>query len=390
MELKSPVRNNTLDWLRVIGILFVFLYHTTRFYNVEDWLVKNSYWYPSVEVWNGLATSFMMPLMFVISGASLFYAMGRGGFGRFLKDKILRLLVPFVVGTLTHVGLQVYLGARWHNQFSGSFFQFLPRYFTPGAFAFEGQHLWFLLVLFIFCVILYPLLRWLKGGGRGFLANLARVMARTWVLYIMALPILVLYVLIGPDSPLMRGAGGYPVLLYAWFLLLGFFMVSDEALQEKIRGLRWESLALGLVLITGFSVAYNLVPDRETISVGLAAAVVMRVFGGWICVLAIYGFGLRYLTARTARLDYANEAVMPFYVLHQTVLIAVGFFLIDLRIPDGLEWALITVISFAIILAVYEFLIRRWNVMRVLFGMKRLPQQSAGAAVKPPVGVSAR
>ena len=206
----------------------------------------------------------------------------------------------------------------------------------------------------------------------------------------MALPILVLYVLIGPDSPLMRGAGGYPVLLYAWFLLLGFFMVSDEALQDKIRRLRWESLALGLVLITGFSVAYNLVPDRETLSLGLAAAVVMRVFGGWICVLAIYGFGLRYLTARTARLDYANEAVMPFYVLHQTVLIAVGFFLMDRRIPDGLEWALITVISFAIILAVYEFLIRRWNVMRVLFGMKRLPRRPAGAAVKPPVGVSAR
>ena len=84
-----------------------------------------------------------------------------------------------MVGTLTHVGLQVYLGARWHNQFNGSFFQFLPRYFTPGAFAFEGQHLWFLLVLFIFCVVLYPLLRWLKGRGRGFLANLARVLART-------------------------------------------------------------------------------------------------------------------------------------------------------------------------------------------------------------------
>ena len=94
METKPSTRKNYLDWLRVFGILFVFIYHTTRLYNVEDWVVKNNIWYPSVEVWNGFATSFMMPLMFVISGASLFYATGKGGFGKFLKGKTLRLLIP--------------------------------------------------------------------------------------------------------------------------------------------------------------------------------------------------------------------------------------------------------------------------------------------------------
>jgi len=54
METKARVRNNYLDWLRVLGILFVFIYHSTRLYNVEDWVVKNDIWYPSVEVWNGL------------------------------------------------------------------------------------------------------------------------------------------------------------------------------------------------------------------------------------------------------------------------------------------------------------------------------------------------
>ena len=41
METKPYKRNNSLDWLRVLGILFVFIYHTTRLYNVEDWSVKN-------------------------------------------------------------------------------------------------------------------------------------------------------------------------------------------------------------------------------------------------------------------------------------------------------------------------------------------------------------
>ena len=76
MDIKVSTRNNYLDWLRVLGILFVFIYHSSRLYNVETWLIKNEIWYPSVELWNVFATSFMMPLMFAISGASLFYATG--------------------------------------------------------------------------------------------------------------------------------------------------------------------------------------------------------------------------------------------------------------------------------------------------------------------------
>jgi glucan biosynthesis protein C len=93
MDAKTTQRRFDLDWLRVLSTLLVFVYHSTRFYNVEEWNIKNNIWYPSVEVWNGFSTSFMMPLMFAISGASLFYAIGKGNFGKFLKDKVLRCLV---------------------------------------------------------------------------------------------------------------------------------------------------------------------------------------------------------------------------------------------------------------------------------------------------------
>jgi glucan biosynthesis protein C len=92
---------------------------------------------------------------------------------------------------------------------------------------------------------------------------------------------------------------------------------------------------------------------------------------------------MQYLTGRTPRLDYANEAVLPFYILHQTVLLAVGFFVLRWGIPDALEGATIAVISLAIILASYEYLVRRWNVMRFLFGMKLLPPRPAEGAVAP-------
>lgn len=105
MDTKSSTRNNFLDWLRVLVILFVFVYHSTRFFNLEDWEVKNPIRYEWVELWNLFAWNWMMPLIFVISGASLFYAVGKSGAGKFVKDKVLRLLVPYLAAALTHVTL---------------------------------------------------------------------------------------------------------------------------------------------------------------------------------------------------------------------------------------------------------------------------------------------
>jgi hypothetical protein len=315
-----------------------------------------------------------MPLMFAISGASLFYALRKGGFGKFVKDKTLRLLVPLLVCDLTHASLQSYLYNITHGQFSGSYIQFLPQYYRLDAIAWEGMHLWYLLYLFVFSIILYPLLRWLKGGGRGVLSRLDGVLAKTGVLYSLALPILLLYLVLNPDGPLMRSNGGYPYIMYLWFLLLGFLLVSDERLQDRIRQLRWVSLSVGLALVAGFIIVYSQIADPDVISPSLLLAGVMRVFGGWFCVLAIFGLGMQYLTMRTPTLDYANEAVLPFYILHQTVLLGVGYFVVQWAVPDVLEWAAILVISFAIIMVLYEFVVRRVNVLRFLFGMRSAPR----------------
>lgn len=389
MDTKAHPRINYLDWLRVLGILFVFLYHTTRLYNFEDWNVKNDPWYPSVELWNLFATTFMMPLMFAVSGASLFYAMKKGGFPKFLKDKTLRLLIPLLVGALTQISLQAYLWNHTHGQFSGNYFQFLPQYYHLNTIEWAGGHLWYLWYLFLFSIILYPLLRWFKGSGNGFLTRMDGWLSKSGMVFILALPILLL-ALLPEDAPLMEENGGYPYLTYLFFLLWGFVIVSDERLQDRIRQLRWVSLSVGMALAVGFSIVYNLIPNPDEMSLSLVVAGMMRYFGGWISVLAFFGLGMQYLTMRKPRLDYANEAVLPFYILHQTVILVVGFFVLQWAIPDVLEWMVVLVISFVVIMLFYEYLIRRWNVMRFLFGMKRLPSRSAEGAMKPQLGDTAQ
>jgi len=84
MTAVTSNRRYELDWLRVLAILVVFLYHSTRFFNLGDWHIKNVNTFVWVEIWNVFATRWMMPLFFIISGASLFYAIGKsGGWRRF-------------------------------------------------------------------------------------------------------------------------------------------------------------------------------------------------------------------------------------------------------------------------------------------------------------------
>jgi len=372
MNAKSILiqRRYDLDWLRVLGILVVFIYHSTRFFNVEDWIIKGKIWYPSVEIWNGFATSWMMPLMFVISGASLFYAIGKGGFGKFAKDKILRLLVPLLVCALTHAALQAYLYNITHGLFSGNFFQFLPGYYHLDTIDWKGKHLWYLLYLFEYSMVLYPLLRWLKGAGRGLLSRLDDLLSKTGMVYALALPLVLPYVLLDGDSLLMEMSGGWPFISYMWFVLLGFILASGERLQAGIQKLRRVSLLVGLALVVGFLVVYSQIEDPEVISTQLLLAGMMRIFGGWLCVLAIFGYGMQYLNLRMPFLNYANEAVLPFYIFHQTILLVVGYFVLQWGIPDLLSWILIVAVSFLVIMGLYEIAVRRYNIMRFLFGMK--------------------
>ena len=74
--------------------------------------------------------------------------------------------------------------------------------------------------------------------------------------------------------------------------------------------------------------------------------------------------------------------MLPFYILHQTVIMSVGYFVVQWAIPDLLKWLIIVPVSFAIIMALYEFLVRRYNVMRFLFGMKPL-KRTAPVAIRP-------
>jgi peptidoglycan/LPS O-acetylase OafA/YrhL len=376
-QLTSSRRRYDLDWLRVFAILTIFLYHSSRFFNLGDWHVKNPVLYRSVENILVFAESWMMPLIFVISGASIYFAMSKGGAGRYVKDKLLRLGVPLLVAIFTHASLQVYLEKLTHGQFSGSYFDFLPHYFdgiyldigSQGNFAIFGMHLWYLLVLLIYSVAFYPLFRWLKGHGQKVLGRFGDFLSLPGVIYLLIVPTALFldYVeqLPGGDTT----PGGWHLLAYIPFLLGGFVIVSHQRLQARLQQMRWVSLAIWIAFSL---VYYYLRVDPQYASLYDDLNGPLFCFMSWSLILAALGIAGRYLTFTNPFLKYANEAVLPFYILHQTVLLIIGYFVVQWQVPDFTKWVIIASTSFAIIMILYEFMVRRINVLRFLFGMKTL------------------
>jgi len=371
METKTVQRRFDLDWLRVLAILTVFIYHTTRFFNSEWWLVKNPTSYLVVDVLETVLANWIMALMFAMSGASLFYALGKGSVGKFIKDKVLRLVVPLVtMGMVIFGAWQIYLGRLSHGEFSGSFIEFIPSYFQPNNFSWTGAHLWYLEMLFIFCLIFLPLFLWLKrGSGQHVLSKLGNVLASPGAIYLLVLPTILSLILTDGDSFLGNTEwGGGSILTHATFFLSGFLIISHEGLQKNIQRFRWLSLAfVVLLLVTLFGLLLIFEPASGTLLYALGRT--LWGLWSWSWVLAILGFGMKHLNNKPV-LSYANEAVLPFYILHQPVLLSVGYFVVQWAIPAALKFVAIDISSFVIIMVLYEFVVRRVNHLRFLFGMK--------------------
>jgi peptidoglycan/LPS O-acetylase OafA/YrhL len=401
----TPIRRYDLDWLRVLMIVFVFVFHASRFFDTEFWHVKNATTYEGVDIWIAALGNWLMPMIFIVSGASMFLALDRGRANRrpsgtrsgfflvFAKDKALRLGVPLIVGIFTHVMLQVYLEKITHQEFFGTFWEFIPTYFKGwygfgGNFAWMGLHLWYLLMLLVFALALYLLLVWLCGPARMALDALTRFLSLPGAMYLLAAPTILAVVLLDPQSLLGRRVwGGWSLAAHAWFFIAGFVVLSSEPLQARIKQWRWVSSGLGVLIMAGL-VAFNQARGDP-----LFGTTDWAIFWGllglcsWTWIMVWLGHGMQGLNFSTPFLRYANEAVLPFYVMHQSVLLVVGYFVVRWPVSDLAKFLIIGVGSLAIILGFYEFAIRRVNVLRFLFGMRPLsakaPVPSTTAAPKP-------
>jgi glucan biosynthesis protein C len=250
--MKNPARNVRLfylDWIRVLSILGVFLFHNARFFDqFGDWHVKNATTNIAASAWVAFMAQWIMPLFFVIAGAGTFYALESRRASQFARERILRLLVPLIFGMLVIVVPQAYFQAVSHGQpFGGSNpFQVYVEYVKtlPQGNAF---HLWFLDDLFIFSIIALPILVPLKGG-RSVISRLASFFNNSW-----ALTTILVSCLAAVDVFLFPGgflgstsSGGWNFVAYALFFVSGYLIFANMRIMESIRKSAWILLSVGI------------------------------------------------------------------------------------------------------------------------------------------------
>ncbi len=372
MEKTKPKRRNDLDWMRILLILSVFLYHSGRTFHQWDWHVKDAI-SPGFASVLGFMEMWMLPTIFVVSAASIWYSLGYQKAGRFIWSKVLRLFVPLVFGAFILSPHQVYLERYTHGQFSGSFVQWFPHYFEGlygleegGNFAFHGMHLWYLMLLFIFSLLLLPLFLLLRSKvGRPLIRGIGSSLEIPGLIYLLGLLLAVPMAFINQESILgTTEFAGWSIVFYFILLFFGYLIFADERIQQAIIKQRFVSLIVAIALIVTLN--RGLFIKTRTDLVGWWFQYTLS---SWCFILAILGFGMKHLAARGRFLRYATEAVLPFYMLHQPIILLIVFWVVQLQIPILAKYLTIVVLSFAGIVLLYEG-VRRANVLRFCFGMK--------------------
>jgi hypothetical protein len=372
----SSARLYYLDWLRVLAMLGVFFFHNAMlFHELDDWHIKNSTTNIAATAYNAFTIQWGMPLFFILAGAGTFYALRVIRARQYALERTLRLVVPLIFGWLVIVVPQAYYQAIFNGiNLSGNIFELYVQYLKtlPDL---EWFHLWFLEQLFIFSIITLPLFVLLGKVRENSISRIATIFEKPWVLLmILVLSLALVDTFLYPSGFWgNRESGGWNIVSNALFYISGYLVFSNERVVEVIRKYGWITFVTGIIGMVCLVVFYIDVLTNLTDYYGTTEYIMsqfLQAISTWSWLIVIISLASRYLTGTNKFLKYANSAVLPFYILHQTVIIVIGFYVIQWNSGVGIKYLTISTTSFVVIMILYEFLIRRVNVLRFLFGMR--------------------
>jgi peptidoglycan/LPS O-acetylase OafA/YrhL len=369
--------------LRVLAIAGVFVFHTLRPFNTDDWHVKNAETSDVLNAFTFFFASFGLAVLFLLAGAGVRFALRKRSWRTFLRERTTRLLVPFVVGTLLLSPLQGFIEATHKGTWSGSYLDYLPawasevvgslgRGVSPTAFGI-GYHLWFLGFLFAISVAALPLCKWLMGDqGRAWIDAAARRVAWRGASLAFAIPI---FLLMGLGAAL--GTETHDWFEFAWYLgyfLIGFLFFSDDRFTAAVRRDVWPALGLA-VAATALIVAGIPAPLASAVDQGgwtFLAMGALFAAEGWGWTLVVLNIGMRAARVQRPVSEHLGDAVLPLYVIHQPVILAVAFFVVQWPLGILPKWLVVFGISAPITLVLVELALRA-PITRVLIGARIRP-----------------
>jgi len=370
-------RVHEMDWLRVLAFGLLMVYHTGMLFVGWDFHLINRDRLPELAPAMVFVNQWRLPLLFAISGAGTWFALGRRGLPRFAAERTLRLFLPLLFGMFFIIPPQIYVERvvkgmtnASYPAFQVSVFEMVP---YPEGGAFSWHHLWFVLYLFFFSLVSLPIFAALRTSrGEAYLTRL-----RAWLsgsVNRVVLPALLLaaaHVTLDARWPETHGFFDDPGALIRYVLLfwLGFLSFGSAAIRERLKRDR----AVFLIAAAACFLAQRLLVaqwDEAWRSVLVPCYQILRGCYCWLAITAVFGYSARYLNKPSRFLTYANEAVYPFYILHQSVMMVVYYFVTPTDWGPWFRFGVVLTGMFLITGLLYEGIIRRTPFLRPLFGLR--------------------
>lgn len=399
-------RRHDIDALRVIAFALLILYHVGMVY-VVDWgfHIKS----PTLLAWAEwpmvLVNRWRMSLLFLLSGIALGLVLARRSAARLIGNRSWRLLLPLAFGIALIVPVQAWCEARMLGTHDAGFGAFLLRYlqlrpwpagtFTGAEYGFTWNHLWYLAYLWTYTMLVLVILPLLRAMGGAHVAGWLVTRGRCWLWTVPPLWLLFALLVLAPNHPSTHALAG------DWFNHAKYFPVFAFGVLIARRAPMWDALdarrwTLTGLALTGAAVYMTLrmigrLLDTDAMSLdGLEwlmplsawklVSVCAHALYAWTALLGLLAWSARLLNRPWPWLRYASEAVYPWYILHQSLIVLAAYWLIPLGLGPLWEPLLVLAITVAGCLLIHELLICRIGWLRPLFGLPMRSRSHAAAA----------
>ena len=344
------MRRYDIDWLRVLVLGLLIIYHATisfmpfgiKLFFPQNKQTLEILWFimAFINIWR-------IPLLFIISGMAVCFSMKRRNWKEMFKDRGLRIMVPYIFGVFVICPISILFQSIYY----GGEISYTP---NPG-------HLWFLNNIWVYFCCLIALFVYLQKNPDNLLLNfLKKIFMYRLGIYIMVIPFIIEAILITPDS-----YSSYAYSIHGWALGLICFLTGYIFILLKENFWEAVSRVKNTTLIFAFLLYLVRVFLLEFVEFHPLTAIESY---SWM--ISIFGYGAKFLNKQSTRLSYLSTAVYPIYILHMPLQFFFSLFIIPWEIPAILKLILIIMSTLISSFAIYDLVIKRLKWIRPLFGLK--------------------
>ncbi len=379
-------RRYDLDWLRVIVFGLLIFYHIGMFYSSWGFHVKSIYASDTIEPLMKLVNPWRLTLLFFISGIAIRFAIDKQPLLKFTFSRTFLLIVPIIFCIHTVIAPQSWLELLEKGEITSGFWAFYPEYLVGSIDKYSviiptWNHLWYVVYLLVYTLILIPisrpLVKFMNFQGKEIMRiGLDNKLGFLVVMFVPVVIFIIFRLILKPIYPsthaLVDDWANHQ--LFFSIFILGFLVAKDEHFWKAVSN----SLIPSLVVVFGIASLASTVWYLEGQSYWSPAfeitehysELVRKTAYAWFSIIALLAIAQKWLNKPSNALSYMTEAVFPWYILHQTLIVMFGYWLTRQDLPVYSEFLALTLATFLGCLLINEFCIRRWKWIRPLFGLK--------------------